>query len=172
MAKAKTEEALTEETASVAELEIPVGNTPPAELFARTGGAGRSRQATRFDDAMPALYEHGKNDNWAGPIPARGEDGVYNEDIARELINEIKRAAALSRDEAPEGYGLDIRPDKTNGDIWFKVRDKSNRGRPKGSKKNPATGKFEVPDENGNFSDGTSADNATADDDDVVLQDA
>lgn len=141
-------------------MDIPVGNTPPPQLFTRTGGAGRSREATPYDEAMPQLYEHGKNDLWAGPIPVRDDEGVYDEEQAKTLENQIKRAAALPREGHPDGYGLDIRHDKENGDIWFKVRDKSNRGRPKGSKKNPVTGKFEVPDENGNFSDGTSAEGA------------
>lgn len=127
MAKADTVEA------PVRELDLNVGVEPPSHLFRREG-AGRTRKATPFDDVVEDLYNRAV---WSS-VSATDANGNYDAEYAKELIAQINSAAES------KGYGRRIRTDENDGTIYFKIQDKSKRGRPKGSKKG-ADGNFYAP---------------------------
>ncbi len=136
--------------AKTAEEKTPTGRTVESldakpDHIKRAGGPGKSRQPTEFDDLIPVWYEEGK----VKKIPAQGET---DEDKLSDLDNMYKAVA-----KAAAAHNLGVWREKENDpehpqftgyNLYVQVRDRqASRGRPRGSIKDPETGKFVSPDD-------------------------
>lgn len=131
MAKASTKEAPT------ASREILSGDRPShlMKTGGGTGGPGRSRIPTEFDDQILGWYE---SKEWKG-IPSTGETDEDRKKDFEENFKAVKRAADH------HDLGLERARDEENLIVWVNVRDKATRGPVPGSLKDPETGKMEKP---------------------------
>lgn len=102
-----------------------------------TGGPGRARIPTEFDDLVIEWYN---SKEWKG-VPSVGETREEQEADFEENFKALKRAADH------HGLGCERARDEENLIVWVNIRDKATRGPVPGSLKDPDTGKMVKPGE-------------------------